>query len=167
MKNKTAVIILICVTFVFQFIFPVSLIAEKELIIKYGAEYNLLISSISYEDKNTLKIFYHGENNLKSDSNYLYAEITNINDDLWAFEKSVVCVPETSSYLKSSTGKEFHMPVRFYTLTDNTAQQISEKAIAIQNTNRYFYTKIKVLNGKSVITGIFLDDGTPVETLNI
>ena len=59
MKNKTAAVILLCIAFIFQLMIPVSLIIEKETIKTYGTEYKLLISSISYEDKNTLEIYYH------------------------------------------------------------------------------------------------------------
>lgn len=165
MKNKTAAVILLCIAFIFQLMIPVSLIIEKETIKTYGTEYKLLISSISYEDKNTLEIYYHGEHNLNTDDKYRYVTLTNINEDLWAFEKSYTETPDTYSYLRSSSIKKFEIPVRYYQLNNKSAEVITDNAATVQNANRYFYSTIKILNGKCVLTGIFLDDGSPIELL--
>lgn len=165
MKHKLFTIILLSVCFLFQLAVPVIFIAEKEIILTRGTEYKFAVSYIFEEDDNELELSYPGEYIISDDIYYGYAEFYKESNGLCYIDKLAQKVTSESKYLRSASSIEYKLPISYYTLKNDNADELALKAQQMINSNRSFYTSVRVLNGKSVITGVFLDDGTPIENL--
>ena len=161
MKNKITALILLAISVAVQLLIPFSYITKNEITAKRGGEYRLEISSffqydeglyLSYscetpEQTKYYTVFEEQENGVYIENGYTYSR------------------PDSGVYLKTDTSDKYMTSACIYEADADTADKLMHEIWILSNNGRYFYAAVKLLNGHAVLTGVFLDDGTPIEAL--
>lgn len=165
MKNRKIIIILLAIFFVIQLIIPFLLISDKENIIKSGQEYSFTVTSMYAKNDHTLELYYIGPHNSSYDEYYKYALFTCDENGLCYIDSLSDTINEDNMYLKSASALNYELPIVEYKLKAENAEELDTIINDLRNNGRTFYSKVRILNGKSVIMGVYLDDGTLIDDL--
>lgn len=163
MKYSKTSAVLLALAILIQLLIPAVFIAEKYTILQNGKEYKIRVSWLDYED-NVIRLSYDIPNEWENDKK-IYAALKNESDGIYRNLELTDSWPEDGAFFKSASVRKFRLPIDEYTCPDLDESGFYDKYNELTQQDHWFYSTIKVNHFKALLTGVYLDDGTPVEEI--
>ncbi|MBQ6067001.1 MAG: hypothetical protein IJK89_09265 [Clostridia bacterium] len=163
MKYGKLSVALLALAVLIQLAVPCAFILEKNTILDKGTTYRIRVNWIDFED-DLLELKYDISNNWDTDE-MRYATPENEYDGIYQSLRLTKERTDSDACMKSASVREFRSPIGEYAFPDVKHEHAYQTYIDLYDNGRYFYAAIVVYHGKALLTGVYLDDGTPVETV--
>ena len=163
MKYSKTSAVFLAVAILLQLAIPCVYIAEKNVILKRGTEYRIRVEYLEFDD-GKIELNYNVIKNYKDDE-LRYASLKNPQNGEYQYMQLTSLQPEEGPYIKSASLRKYRSPVDEYPMTDLEESDAYQSIVPYLDNGRYFYSTVVIYNGKAILTGVFLDDGTPVENI--
>ena len=153
---------LLAAAILLQLAVPALFVAQKNRILQYGAEYRLRVESIHVDD-NVLELSYR-IGNLMNGKEARYAALSGEQMGTVPYLLLSKEKPEGPCF-KSASVREYRCPVGEYAFPDIDEDKTYQVYADLCAQGHTLYSTIKIYREKALLTGVYLDDGTPVEEL--
>lgn len=163
MKYGKLSAVLLAVAVLVQLAIPCAIIMEKNAVLDKGTEYRVRVSWMDFED-GKLELYYEISNDLNTDE-MRYATPENEYEGIYRTLRLTKERQDSDACMKSASVREFRCPIGEYSYPDVKEEQANRTYLDLCDSGRFFYAAIVVYHGKALTTGVYLDDGTPVETI--
>ena len=163
MKYSKLSAALLAVAILIQLAIPCAFIYEKNNILKNGTEYRIRVNWINFED-GVMELNYQISNDWNTDE-MRYATPENEYEGLYQSLRLTEEKPDGDACMKSASVRKFQSPIGEYSFPDLNEEQSYQTYMDLCDNGRYFYASFVVYHAKALLTGVYLDDGTPVETV--
>ena len=160
--NKLSAVIL-ALAILIQLSVPAVFIAEKNEILRKGTEYRLLVNWLSFDgDKMTLN--YDILNNWDTDE-MRYAVLQNEIDGVFHHVSLSKDRPAEGVCIQSASVRRFVSPIGEYTFPGIDEHDCTRKWNDLTNNGHYAVAVFRIYRDKALLTGVCLEDGTPLEDI--
>ena len=163
MKYSKTSAILLAAAIVLQLAIPALFVTEKSRILQNGDEYRIRVNSLSFAD-DMIELDYEITNNWDSDE-MRYAVPENEYQGVYMWLRLTKEPPASGVFMQSASVREYRSPIGEYAFPDIDADKASHTFSELYDYGHFFYAAVKIYHGKALLTGVYLDDGTPVEQL--
>lgn len=161
MKYSKQSAVLLAAAILIQLAIPGVFIAEKNRILREGTEYRIRVQWLDFED-NGIELSYEIQNNWDNDE-MRYAVPENEYEGVYRNLRLTKEPPADGPYMQSASVRRFESPIGEYTLFNADEKALRERWNELLNQGHYCVASVTIRNGKALLTGVFLDDGTPIE----
>jgi hypothetical protein len=163
MKYSKVSAVILAVAIIVQLAVPITIIIEQNKILREGTECRLRVNWLGFDDDD-IELNYEILNNWNTDD-MRYAALKNETDGVFQHLSLSKDPPEDGIYMKSASVRKFVCPIEEYTIPGIDEDECATKWNELTVQGHYMIAAIKIYQGKALLTGVFLDDGTPAEEL--
>ena len=163
MKYSKRSVVFLIAAIILQLGILLTYTAEKSAIVTKGTEYRLRIQTLEFDDDKLILDYPVINHDIRKSARYAVPECEQ--NGVYQYMEFSESKPKGVTALKSSSVRKFRFPADEYFFEDAEHSALADQYWEYINSGHFFYSTVNIYQGDAVITGVFLDNGTPVEDI--